>query len=101
MYIWYSDNTTGKAQQPRKQVETFQTYSQELREEVSEEEEDGGAMLGQQLPSSEGQCQMVADNPDSKDEQTGWSYPGPHALLLLFSPPTLPFPATEPCLTHI
>lgn len=56
MYIWYSDNTRGKAQQPRKQVETFQMYSQELREEVSEEEEDGGAMLGQQLPSSEGQC---------------------------------------------
>lgn len=52
-------------------------YSQELREEVSEEEEDGGAMLGQQLPSSEGQCQMVADNPGSMHKRTGWKLPRP------------------------
>lgn len=34
-------------------------------------------MLGQQLPSSEGQWQMVADNPDSMPERTGWKLPRP------------------------
>lgn len=51
-------------------------YNQEHREEVSEEE-NGGAMLGQQLPSSEGQWQMIADNPDSMPERTGWKLPRP------------------------
>lgn len=72
MYTWHSDNTIGKAQHPRKQLETFQMYSQEHREE-----ENGRAMLGQQLPSSEGQWQMVADSPNSMPEQTGWKLPRP------------------------